>query len=172
MSVAETLPLGWLTDAEADYLAREATDKLVLEVGTYLGRSTVAMARTAKCVITVDHHHGPPQDASGPTTERFLANLNDYAVSEKVIPIVAGFERVAAHLRGGFGLAFIDGAHDGIAVLRDARLAYHLLGVGAPMVFHDYEVHVGVTSAVHELCRRWGRGHVRVAESLAVIYKG
>lgn len=169
----ETLPQGWLTDAEVNYLQQQAADKTVLEVGTYLGRSTVAMAYTAKTVVTIDHHQGPPQDLAGATVKRFLENLETFGVTAKVVPIIAGFERVAAFLHGGFGLAFIDGAHDGISVLRDGKLAYPLLEIGAPMLFHDYEVHVGVTSAVHELARRWQRSY-RVIEgtSLALIYKG
>lgn len=171
--LADTLPQGWLTDAEVTYLQHHATDKTVLEVGTYLGRSTVAMAYTAKQVVTIDHHQGPPQDKAGTTMQRFFENLETFGVGHKVVPIIAGFERVAGLLHGGFGLAFIDGAHDGISVLRDGKLAYPLLEIGAPMLFHDYDVHVGVTSAVHELARRWQRSY-RVVEgtSLALIYKG
>ena len=35
---------GWLTQAEGDKLARLAEGKKVLEIGSYCGRSTIAMA--------------------------------------------------------------------------------------------------------------------------------
>lgn len=170
--VGTDLPLGWLSDAEAAWLAEQAVGKTVLEVGTYLGRSTVAMARVAECVVTIDHHAGPPQDAAGTTLLRFLENVNHFAVSETVIPIVAGFERVHRFLQPVFELAFIDGAHDGISVLRDAKAAHGLVRPGSQLLFHDYGVHVGVTSGVHELARRWQTTYKVVPQtSIAVIIR-
>lgn len=166
------LPLGWLSETEAAWLAEQATGKEVLEIGTYLGRSTVAMARTAAAVVTVDHHAGPPQDSAGATTLRFIENVNRFAVSETVIPIVAGFERVHRYLQPVFEMAFIDGAHDGISVLRDAKAAHGLCRPGASLCFHDYGVHLGVTSGVHELARRWQTEYKVVPEtSIAVIIR-
>src|SRR4029077_11328726 len=75
MPEALTLPEGWLTSAEAAALAEIAAGKTVLEIGAWLGRSTVALARSARLVVSVDHHHGPPYDGNGSTLQRFLSNL-------------------------------------------------------------------------------------------------
>lgn len=161
-----------LPDNEAAILAERAADRLVLEVGSWLGRSTIAMARTAKLVVAVDPHVGPPVRSEGPTCNEFLANLRAHGVSEKVAPFVAPFSQVAGLLRSEFEMAFIDGAHDGISVLRDGRLAYMLMRLGSPLVFHDYETHTAVTAAVHELAARWGQKHEQIeGSSLAVLYK-
>jgi Methyltransferase domain len=166
--ISETLPPGWLSDQEAEYLAEQARDKLVLEIGAFLGRSTVAMARTATHVVSIDHHHGRPE----PTVRDYLANLESFGVSDKVTPIVADFGQAVAFLRSTFGMAFVDAGHDGISVLRDGRAAYLLLRIGAPLVFHDYGVWVGVTSGVHELAKRWEQTVELVPEtSLAVLYR-
>jgi Methyltransferase domain len=166
--LAETLPPGWLTEQEAEHLAEQATGRLVLEVGAFLGRSTVAMARSATRVVSVDHHHGRPE----PTVRDYLANLERFGVSDKVIPIVADFGQAALILKGVFEMAFIDAGHDGISVLRDGGAAWQLLQIGAPLYFHDYDVWVGVTSGVHELAKRWQQVPERIAEtSLAVLYR-
>src|SRR4029077_15222095 len=56
----DRFPSGWFTWEECDLLADWARDKLILELGVYLGRSTVAMARTARHVVSVDHFQGSP----------------------------------------------------------------------------------------------------------------
>jgi Methyltransferase domain len=164
----DLLPPGWLTEREAEHLAEQAAGRLVLEVGAFLGRSTVAMARTAAKVVSVDHHHGRPE----PTVRDYLANLESFGVSEKVIPIVTDFGQAAGFLKPVFEMAFVDAGHDGISVLRDGGAAWQLLLVGAPLYFHDYDVWVGVTSGVHELAKRWQQVPERIAEtSLAVLYR-
>jgi len=172
MATTETLPQGWLTETEAEWLAQQASGKVVLEVGSYLGRSTVAMARSARRLVSVDTHVGPPVRSEGPTANDFLRNLQQFGVAEKVVGFMGDFGVVAPLLRADFELAFVDAAHDGLSVLRDGRAAYLLLRLGSAIVFHDYDVHVGVTSAVHELARRWGQTHqVIEGTSLAVLYK-
>jgi hypothetical protein len=127
------------------------------------------MAKTAALVVSVDHHRGSDEhrgeqpeyeglrdaatgDAS--TLRRFLHHLDDYGIQDKVVPIVAPFERVSPLLEPHFDLAFIDAAHDFETVLRHGQLALTLLRrSNAPLVFHDYGGWSGVVAAVNELQR-------------------
>ena len=162
------LPEGWLTEAEAAALADLAKDRVVLEIGSWLGRSTVCMARTAKLVVAVDHHHGPPYDGEGSTLNRFLANLWREQITN-VIPFLADSGRALPFLRREFGLVFIDGGHEMPEVIRDGLLAWECIVDGGSLAFHDYESHDGVTGGVHELSRRWNVGFEVRGESLAVF---
>jgi methyltransferase family protein len=154
------------------------------------------MARTAKLIISVDHHHGStehqalaqgtpqyapgltdPQTGEHSTLRRFMVNLNAAGVNN-VVAMVAPFEQVASHLRG-CDIAFIDGQHDHAAVIRDAENAqdYALgrLGDGliGPIIFHDYGTWAGVVSAVALLQRQWkARLEVIPGTTLAVLRHG
>ena len=157
-------------DAEARVLADLARDRLILEVGSWLGRSTVALARAARKVVAVDHHHGPPYDGEGSTLIRFLRNLELHEL-RNVVPILASSDDALPLLDRGFQMAFIDGNHEPEPAMRDGRGAYMLLRYNCPLVFHDYDAHQGVNTAVDELAKRWNRKIERPAESLAVIWK-
>lgn len=171
------LPEGWLSEREAHALADFAQDKNVLEIGSWQGRSTVAMARTAKLVVAVDHHNGSPEHilADGSRLDTFAAfihNIRAYGVADRVVPVVASSRDVLPLLHSVYDMAFIDAAHDAINVLHDGRAAALLCRSGAPVVFHDYGSWAGVTGAVDELSKRWGRRVVLVPQTtLAVIYK-
>jgi predicted O-methyltransferase YrrM len=180
------LPAGWLSEAEAEALASLATGKTVLEVGSWLGRSTVAMARTAALVVSVDHHRGSLEHQAEPykdpvlrdpvsgdysTLRRFVANLEESGVRDRVVPIVAPFASVAPLLERIFDFAFIDAQHDYQSVMDDAGLAWGCVKHGGPLVFHDYGEWSGVVSAVAALQRHWRASlEVPAGTTLAVLH--
>lgn len=147
------LPGGWLTLEEAAALQTLAADRLVLEIGSYLGRSTVVLARVARHVVSVDHHRGSPEHQAGGvchdpslmdyssrfnTLPTFLLNLDGYGVRDKVTVIVASSEEAGRFLaRDAFDVVFVDGDHSADAVERDARLAMKLAKPWGRIVFHD-----------------------------------
>jgi hypothetical protein len=113
------LPPGFLRFDEAECLAALASGQTVLEVGSFLGRSTVAMARTAALVVAVDHHRGSPEhqpdarhyrddtrDLADPshvdTAAQFLSNLTRFGVRDRVMPIFAPSERAIEFLCAGY----------------------------------------------------------------------
>jgi len=58
-------PDGWLADVESKWLAEQAHDKsLVIEFGSWCGKSTLALA-CAKRVVCVDTWLGTPGDIGG-----------------------------------------------------------------------------------------------------------
>ena len=121
------LPDGWLTEVEADTIARLATGKRVLEFGAYKGRSTVALATRAAHVTSVDWHKGDDDVAQAndcrcvDTLPEFLANTRAYT---NITPLVTRIEDVAPLLLGQtFDMVWIDACHQFDAVQRDFNLA-------------------------------------------------
>ena len=136
-------PSGWFTWEECDLLAEWARDKLILELGVYLGRSTVAMARTAKHVVSVDHFQGSPLEnwyKPEDSLIRCRENLLRYGVSRRVTLMVADFSDL--HAFGLFGHrefdgVLVDGAHDLASVVRDSEIAMRATAL-RNIVWDDY----------------------------------
>lgn len=117
----DAYPQGWLTLEEARELARLATGKSVLELGSYKGRSTVAMAQTAKQVVSVDWHKGDYAIGECDTLDEFLHNIKEYT---NIIPIVAKTQDAKPLLSEySFDVVFVDAAHDFASVQHDMCLA-------------------------------------------------
>lgn len=51
---------GWIYNDECEALQKLATGKTCLEIGSFLGKSTVAMAETARVVRAVDTFRSNP----------------------------------------------------------------------------------------------------------------
>lgn len=146
---------GWLTKAEGGALHSAATGKRVLEIGSYLGRSTICLAYGAERVVNIDAFDGRNCPPPAPTLAAFDANLVRYGVREKVSTWIGTPEDHLGdnfpHNVQPFGLAFIDGDHRFLAVLRDARLCQRHLQPEGLLAFHDYMSprDPGVAVAVH-----------------------
>lgn len=178
------LPLGWLTDDEAACLAELARGKRVVEVGSFLGRSTIVMARTAQLVVAIDHHRGSiehqpgawahqpgvddPRDPSKiDTAPRFLENLAIAGVRDRVIPVIgSGLETLQFCATNSFELGFVDADHSeeatraiGWAVTRCVK---------GLVVFHDCN-DAPVIRAVESIARQGCYELEKFAGSLAGI---
>lgn len=157
-----TLPKGWLTGEEADELRRLAAHNYVLELGAWKGRSTVALAETARFVVSVDSHRGIASiPDSGDSLDAYLASVRELP---NVAVVVADFEKIVPLFSSGeFDLVYIDGNHDAESVARDADLARLLRP--SIVAFHDWDfetVREGVGQVFEE-------PPVRVVGSLAVF---
>lgn len=161
---------GWLTEEEGRELMRLAAGKAVLEVGSYCGRSTVCLARTAGTVSAVDTFDGRGTALEGDTYPTFLANLERYGVADKVAVYRGTSGKVLPPMPPVFDLAFIDGSHDFKSVLRDAALAADCLRPGGLLAFHDYDnaADPGVRAAVDALAAR-GAAVLSTCGSIAVV---
>lgn len=143
---------GWLTIPEGEYLQQQAEGKIVLEIGTFKGRSSYAMAASAKKVITVDWHLGDA-GVSAPSMKDYFEQYEPSPLRYRVIPIVGSIPEVLPFLKPIFTMAFIDGAHAEADVRRDIRLARSLLLPGSSMFFHDWGYESVRTAAFGEgLC--------------------
>lgn len=161
----EEIP-GWLTHGEGCELARLARGLRVLEIGSYMGRSTICLAKTAEHVTAVDYFDGRATGRPTETYETFLANLERYDVAHKVEARHPDDELP----REAYDLAFIDGAHDYESVLVDIDKCMPALKPDGLIVFHDYAsgIDPGVTRAVNEFVED-GATVIAVHDSMAVV---
>lgn len=138
-----------VTREECEALAGLAAGKKVLELGAWLGRSTIALASVAAVVHTVDWHLGDPHAGEGDTLTPFLANIERYGVRKKIILYLGRNEAVLPCLRSrSFDLVFIDSYHTEEAVVRDLRDALPLVREDGHVAFHDYLAFGGVKAVV------------------------
>lgn len=156
---------GWLSPEEGQKLAELANGKRVLEIGSYCGRSTICIARTAQKVDAVDYFDGRGTPRPADTSEQFWANIERYGLMDKVESYhpddIPHFE---------YDMAFIDGSHEKPDVQSDIRKCLPKLASGGFLVFHDYDepCQPGVTEAVEELLAAGGELET-VTEHLAVV---
>jgi predicted O-methyltransferase YrrM len=149
---------GWLTDAEAECLARLAAGKNVLELGAWLGRSTVTLASTAEHVVSVDWHKGDESAGFGDTLPGYWDAVRNL---DNVTMVVGRFEFVLPLFAPRFALTFVDGAHDHDSVVRDACLAVAV--THGKVVFHDFN-----QQRVQQAIEKTGIVAVPLVDSLAV----
>ncbi len=147
---------GWLTDAEAHILQVLAYNKVCLEIGSYLGKSTVCMAAVAKKVVAIEPHNSGTdgQKVLGGFTTLFqyanhvepFSNITSIiGISDDVLPLLA---------KRSFDFIFIDGLHTYEQVTKDYLNSIELLGGhDVAIAFHDYETpyYDGIKKFVKEL---------------------
>lgn len=131
---------GWLSDAEGEALRMLAAGARVLEIGSYLGRSTVAMAQVAREVVALDWHRGDEHAGRIDTLPRFWAHLGRAGVRDKVTVLVAPIREAARFVYGcQFDLVFVDAAHDEATTREATELATACLMPGGAIAWHDYD---------------------------------
>lgn len=162
----EQLPRGVLRPAEDARLLELATDKLVLEMGCWQGRTTARLAAYARRVWTVDGHRGDTWTGPADTLAPYFEHLDGAGCRERVVSIVGAFHQVQEVLTTArFDLVFVDGDHTFEAAHRDLRWAETLTRVGGRVAAHDWNV---------EEVQRAGLGLLglptEVVENLAVWY--
>lgn len=178
----DELPGGWLSDVEAAVLTEYAAGGLVLELGSFAGRSTVVLARSARLVVAVDHHRGSPEHQPGgaafvegsldrdglvDSSFQFLRNLTDYGVRERVIPVVGrGLEAIALMKDELFDLAFIDADHSEEATYALGAAAARVVRAEGWLLFHDCN-ELPVARAVARLAQEWSVEIVECGGSIA-----
>lgn len=160
---------GWLKEDEGRELARLAKDKVCIEVGSYCGKSTICLAKTAKNVGAIDTFDGRGTAVPGNTLLLFEMNLRRHGVRDKVCIYQGESCEMLACLPPVYDLGFIDGSHDKDSVLADAHAVAAVLKPDGILIFHDYGgSDVGVTEAVDEFIAGGGELLSR-CDTLAVV---
>jgi len=169
-----------MTPAELGRLAELARHRTVLEIGSYMGASTVALASIARKVHAIDPHGPEPKEPGCETTlVPMMENLLRYGVRDRVV-IHVGYstEIVPLFPPGSFDLVFIDGLHDRRSVETDLGVCRRVARSGGRIAFHDYGrdgvktrgawVAFGVTEVVDAFAAELGSG-VETTDTLAVV---
>lgn len=155
---------GWMTEFELAWLATTAAmSKNIIEIGSWQGRSTRAIAdNTSGSIIAVDHWQGSTsevgenyatqEDASIAETA-FQFNLIDHIESGKLSILKSDSLHAAFDLSSNqFDFIFIDASHTYHDVCRDLKAWWPLVSQGGIISGHDYSyIWPGVVQAVNEL---------------------
>ena len=156
--------MGYTTPAELSllYHLTIATDGpgRVVEIGSYLGRSTIVLAKAVadtgrEPVVAVDPHTaalGIENLAPRDTRAEFLTNITTAGVREHVTLMHQTSVDAAKEWDGQpIRLQFVDGWHTREAVLEDVGSYAGWFTPDAVVVFDDYMVFDGIRQAVREL---------------------
>lgn len=138
---------GMLTTVEFEYLYRLAKCNpgkgVIVEIGSRMGRSTIALARGTAAVdgeqvFAVDPHEPIPEEGYDEYSEKaFLANLKKAQVEDHVFPMVMTSEQAAAGWNRPIRMLWIDGDHQYDAVKLDYFLWERHLVDGGILAMHD-----------------------------------
>ncbi len=142
---------GWLTETEGEELIRLVEGKVVLEVGTFCGRSTLAMAETARKVLCIDTFADCPEEGMTDTMTEALCNIKRSEHRDKIIVTRGRQEDVLPTMDlSTIEVVFYDADHSEQSTSRGIRLLEKAgLPKTATVIFHDYHsLDPGVMKAV------------------------
>lgn len=152
---------GWMEETELVWLAEHAIGKkTIVELGSYLGRSTLALAQNTEGVVyALDDWRGPRDLTEGVQSWRAINNPVQSELRAKfesnvlgqwnIIPIECDHDSPPPISRPA-DLIFIDGSHEFADVRRDILYWRHHLAPNGILCGHDYNWD-GVYQAVGEL---------------------
>lgn len=155
---------GFMPDDEGHALYVAARDVPVdgplLEIGSYLGKSTLYLAAAARertgsngVVVTVDHHRGSEEhqpgweyhdpslvdDATGriDTLPRFRRTIAAAGAEDVVVAVLARAETLAGLWARPLALLFLDGSHTDESAQRDYHGWAPHVAAGGLLAIHD-----------------------------------
>lgn len=154
---------GWLTDAQAERLYRCAAAlepaSLVVEIGSYRGRSAIVLARAVSErseVVAIDPHAGNdrgPREIAGRASEgerdnrAFHEHLARAGVADRVRHVRSPSRDAHGAVEGRLDLLYVDGAHRYGPAREDIERWGARVRAGGHLLVHDAFSSVGVTLA-------------------------
>ena len=166
----EAIP-GFLSKGAAALLYRTLVEQrpaVVVEIGSYLGRSTILFASVLKAlgdggrVIAVDPHTGDRQQIERfgvdtlPSLDLYRRHIDAAGHGDVVETVVARSVDAAARWDGEADFVFVDGWHSYEAVLADAKAWLPHLSARGIVVFDDYLQYSEVRAAVDDVVEMSG----------------
>lgn len=154
--------------AELEYIQRVCQERDVLEIGSYLGASTIAIARVAHSVVSIDWHKGGDTLGSRDTLCDFWQNLRRYGVEENVMVVVGTSAGVLPRLNSCIAdIAFVDACHTRRQPYLDLFNAWHCLGAYPEYLVHDFhESWPDVVNGVTEFATKFKLTTVAIVDTL------
>ncbi len=134
---------GWLSLDEGRVLQGLAAGRDVLELGTWRGRSCIAMAATARHIVTVDSHQGDVHTGPADTWQALCDTMDRTGAVANVTARRMRLEDLSiGALQHFFDLVFVDATHTAEAVERDTRIALAAVKPGGIIAYHDWATDV------------------------------
>jgi predicted O-methyltransferase YrrM len=165
---------GWFSPDQVARLAKGAAavppGGRIVEIGSFRGRSTIAIARSTLPgveIVAVDPHAGTdrgPQEIDGFAAaaaedhDAFLANLDRAGVRDRITYVRRFSHEALAEVGGPVDLLLVDGAHRLTPARQDLRSWGGRVAPGGILLVHDAFSSVGVTAAIGAellLSRQW-----------------
>lgn len=152
-----------LNAAAMHMILTELQPATAVEIGSYLGRSTVFLADVLRRqgssgrVYSIDPHTGDRQqlEAIGATTlpsfDLFTEHIRAMDLQNYVTALVATSDEASIHWDGPIDFLYIDGWHSYEAVLSDGRNWLPRLTHRGVVFIDDYNRYEDVHRAVHQL---------------------
>jgi len=163
----------------ANQALAECKSRIIVEIGSYCGRSTVVLGKAVRAapaggrVYAIDPHLGNVTSgrsvaSCGSTLDRFLSNLQRANVRENVEVLVNYSSEVAWDKP--IGLLFIDGLHDFQSVSQDYRKFSAFVERGGYIAFHDSDM-PGVSRVISQAVRSGAVSVIYSSGNLTVTRK-
>lgn len=156
------LPDGHLLECQALFLLDmlNKTSHLegeVVEIGSYLGRSSVLISQHVSKLHCIDtwHFYDIPEMSETSINNtidnynNFLINIDKYNVKDRINIIPKKSEDVLKTWKKNIKFIFIDGCHDYKYIKKDIKWKKFVVNEGIT-VFHDYPNWPGVKGAIDE----------------------
>ena len=174
---------GWLTEFEgglltvtSTFVASRIPEPTIVEIGSYVGRSTVCLAAplvgSSGRLYAIDPHEGKidGRNEVGSTLAALRATLESAGVADVVDVIVA--KSTDVKWTKPIHFLFIDGWHNEASVRADfEHFAPHVV-MGGFVAFHDYEPNCpGVMAVVDQILARGSFGSIAAAHTLRLLQR-
>lgn len=134
---------GWLSGHEGLLLhelarSQRAKSGVIVEIGSYCGKSTIYLALGDQQVYAIDPHKGKfSGGTSTPTYKQFINNIRHAGVAKFIRPIVKTSKAAAPSWKSAIKLLFIDGLHDEKHASQDYMLWSRHVTSGGIVAMHD-----------------------------------
>jgi predicted O-methyltransferase YrrM len=155
---------GWMSPLELEWLAEQAQHGIVVEIGSWMGRTTRAIAdsKIDGQIFAVDTWKGSQENQDflkdkphGYLFKQFCDNLSEHIASGLVIPLRLPSLKAAEHFSSvgiKLDMVFLDASHEYPDIHADILAWRRLVKLGGLICGHDYDLGwPGVVSAVREL---------------------
>lgn len=135
---------GWLHDKEARALQVIAENARVAEIGCWKAKSSIAMAATAKSVISIDHFRGDAYAGAAFTLPEAVENIRKHDTENKISVLIQDFfgitDYVILESIMKSDVIYYDGDHSGESVRKLVKFLKLIDHDYMPVIaFHDYE---------------------------------
>lgn len=180
MAILEVLAdiTGWLSDNEAEWLNHQAAkvkNACIVEIGSYQGKSTIALALNATVpVFAIDPHEDHIDEIGGAfgsaDRARFHENIVQAGVQERVCPINLASRQAQQLWSKPIGLLFVDGAHNYIDCRFDCFAYLDYVVEGGILAVHD-RTWPDIERVLNELKQSQHLAYLETCDSLVAFRK-